>query len=257
MLRTMVERLSRGRAFKRHLPADFGRTPLYVSPDSQLKYLKPGASAFDAELLRVAREELHSGDVVWDIGAYVGVFAFAAASRTQSGDVLAVEPDIWLAGLLRKSANLGQNRGLGVRVLPAAIAAEPGMETFLVAERGRASNALSGPGARGQAGGIREQVLVPTLSLDLLLHSNSAPAFIKIDVEGAEKLVLEGATSMLSAIRPTIYIEVGSGARAAVTMLLKDNNYRLCDGALPKGEERSIETCTFNTLAFPCESDSR
>ncbi|MDG2333933.1 MAG: FkbM family methyltransferase [Myxococcota bacterium] len=253
----MLERLSRGRAFKRRLPAEFGRTPIYVSPDSQLKYLKPGASAFDLELLRVAREELHNGDVVWDIGANVGVFTFAAASRTQSGDVLAVEPDIWLAGLLRKSANLGQNRGLGVRVLPTAIAGEPGMETFLVAERGRASNALSGPGARGEAGGVREQVLVPTLSLDLLLSSNAAPSFIKIDVEGAEKLVLEGATRVLSAVRPTIYIEVGGGARDAVTALLKDNDYRLYDGALAKGEERSIERCTFNTLAFPSENDSR
>ena len=257
MLRTMVERLSRGRAFKRRLPAEFGRTALYVSPDSQLKYLKPGASAFDAELLRVAREELRQGDVVWDIGANVGVFTFAAASRTQSGDVLAVEPDIWLAGLLRKSANLRQNRMLGVRVLPAAIATEHGVETFLVAQRGRASNALSGPGARGEAGGIREQVLVPTLSLDLLLRSNSAPGFVKIDVEGAEELVLEGATRMLSEIRPTIYIEVGSKACDPVTTLLKDSDYRLCDGALPKGENRTIERCTFNTLAFPRETESR
>jgi len=59
MLRTMLERLSRGRSFKRRLPSRFGFTPLYVSPDARLKYLKLGEDAFDAELLRIVDEHIH------------------------------------------------------------------------------------------------------------------------------------------------------------------------------------------------------
>jgi tRNA G37 N-methylase Trm5 len=51
----------------------------------------------------------------------VGVFAFAAAARIGDGKVLAVEADIWLAQLMQKSVLLNRGRGLGIKVLPAAI----------------------------------------------------------------------------------------------------------------------------------------
>jgi FkbM family methyltransferase len=35
------------------------------------------------------------------------------------------------------------------------------------------------------------------------------PDFVKVDVEGAELLVLEGAHEMISQVRPVFYIEVG------------------------------------------------
>src|SRR5437870_11528737 len=115
-LRRCAERLSRGRVLKRRLPAEFGKTPLYVSPDSQLKYLKIGREAFDAELLQVALDEIGPGMVVWDVGANVGVFTFAAASLAESGSVLAIEADIWLTQLIRRSANIKENREFDITI---------------------------------------------------------------------------------------------------------------------------------------------
>lgn len=47
----------------------------------------------DPALMRLAAETVGRGDIVWDIGANLGLFSFAAAvAASPSGRVLAVEP---------------------------------------------------------------------------------------------------------------------------------------------------------------------
>ena len=238
MWRRLAERLGRKRLLKRRLPSEFGGTPLYISPDAQLKYLRFGRSAFDADLLRLASEEIEPNSTIWDIGANVGVFAFAAASRALPGGyVLAVEPDDWLANIIRRSAALPENSRLAVQVLAAAISDKVGTRTLLIAERGRASNALQGAG-RNQMGGVRDRVPVRTFTLDHLLDSYPMPDFLKIDVEGAEYQVLQGASRMLSDARPKIYVEVGSDLSDSVTAKLREHDYVLLDQCPRKAEGR-------------------
>lgn len=254
MLRTIVERLSRGKSMKRRLPSQFGRTPLYVSPDARLRYLKPGKDAFDNELFRIIHEHIREDTVVWDIGANVGLFAFGAASVAKKGSVLAVEADVWLAQLMRKSLQLKENCGLNLQVLPCAIADKNGVATFLIANRGRASNALEVLRGRSQSGGVRETATVPTLTLDTLLDFFSPPSFVKIDVEGAEAMVLRGAARLLSEIRPIIHIEVGREANEEVTFILHKAGYELFDGSIPIHEQKPVSFCAFSTLARSQES---
>ena len=251
MLKEILERLSRNYSFKRRLPSRFNYTPLYVSPDSQLKYLKLGENAFDADLLKIVDWYIDEDSIVWDIGANVGVFTFASASVAKKGYILAIEADIWLAGLLRKSLLLKENCELNIEILPCAIANQDGIAKFLIAQRGRASNSLEITGSRSQAGGIREKITVPTLKLDTLLDFFSPPNFVKIDVEGAEAIVLDGASRLLTEIRPTIYIEVGNKANKEVSSILKQKDYLLFDGSKPIKEQKNIEYCTYNTLAIP------
>ena len=254
MLRRIAERLGRKRVLKRRLPSEFGGTPLYISPDAQLKYLRFGRGAFDADLLRMASEEIEPNSTIWDIGANVGVFAFAAASRAlPGGHVLAVEPDEWLANIIRRSAALPENSRLAVQVLAAAISDKVGTRTLLIAERGRASNALQGVG-RNQMGGVRDRVAVQTFTLDHLLDSYPMPHLVKIDVEGAEYQVLQGASRMLSDVRPKIYVEVGSDLSDSVTARLREHDYVLLDPMSPKSRRTRIVKCAFNTLAIPQES---
>jgi FkbM family methyltransferase len=253
MLRRIAERLGRKRVFRRRLPSEFGGTPLYVSPDAQLKYLRFGRGAFDADLLRVASEEIEPKSTIWDIGANVGVFAFAAASRALPGGyVLAIEPDDWLANIIRRSAALPENSRLAVQVLAAAISDKVGTKTLLIAQRGRASNALQGVG-RNQMGGVRDRVTVQTCTLDHLLESYPMPDFLKVDVEGAEYQVLQGANRMLSEVRPKIYVEVGSELSDSVTAKLREYDYALLDPLSPRSQRTSMVKCAFNTLAVPEE----
>ena len=140
-LRTLMERLSRGRILKRHLPTDFGSVPILVSPDAALSFWK---TRTESDLFDFAREFVEAGSVVWDVGANVGLLSIAAAQRAGvSGKVMAVEADIWLAALLRKSAAMQPSTSAPIQVIPAAVFDSPTIASFNVAKRGRASNFLT------------------------------------------------------------------------------------------------------------------
>jgi FkbM family methyltransferase len=251
-IRTVVERVSRGRTLRRRLPARVGGAVIYATPDAALRWLKPGEEAFDPELLDAAQELVGPGARVWDIGANVGVFGLAAASLAgPSGSVLCVEADAWLASLLERSRDRLDARNAPLDVVQAAISDRAGLATFCIARRGRASNSLEEAGGRVVAGGVRERRVVPTITADDLLASRDAPTVVKIDVEGAEVMVLRGATRVLGEARPVVYIEVGEEHVDEVTEILHGANYDLFDPLEPRESRRPLDACRFNTIAVP------
>lgn len=182
------------------------------------------------------------------------MFTFCAAGLAVNGKVYSIEADIWLADLLQKSLQIRSNRTLNVSVIPCAVANENGIAKFVIAQKGRASNAMQTVGGRGQVGGARQIVHVPTLTLDTLLKRIDAPKFVKIDVEGAEVLVLKGAEMLLKEIRPVIYIEVGKETRNEVSSILLTNRYLLLDGKMVDAElDEPVGSCAYNTIAIPEE----
>ncbi|WP_439533110.1 FkbM family methyltransferase [Polymorphobacter sp.] len=218
MLRTLAERLARGRVLQRRLP---NGTPLLVSPDSQLKYLK---RRFDTDLTELARTMVLPGMAVWDVGANCGVFAFSCSHARQ---VVAVEADPFLANLLLRSVTLN---GSDVDIVAAAVAESSGLATLAIATRGRASNHLLGHG-HSQTGGTRAHLTVPTLTLDTLLDRFGPPDLIKLDVEGLEAATLRGAPRLLKEARPRFYLELGPSVEAECTALLTSARYRLTRAA--------------------------
>jgi FkbM family methyltransferase len=245
MFRSLIERASRNRVLKRHLPAAFGSRAIYVSPDASLQFWKHDLSALAPELFRLADQLVKPGDVVWDVGANVGLFAFAAAARAgNSGSVLAIEPDPWLGALLRRSMAEEAPNAAPVKVLRTAVSDRVGIVEFNVAKRARASNFITGFGGT-QAGGSRRSFPVMAVSLDELGKHLPAPSLIKIDVEGMEHLVLAGAQQVLTH-RPIVISEISQRERVEeVSGLL--NGYRFLDtdlkpitGAFP-----------FNIVALP------
>jgi FkbM family methyltransferase len=248
-IRKTMERLMRGRTFIRALPKRYAPTRLYVSPDSQMKYVLPGERAFDAELLQIVDLWIRPNSVVWDVGANIGVFGFAAASIARHGKIIAIEPDCWLANLMIQSKMIPENSQLQIEILCAAISNSVGVETLQIAMRGRASNSLAIAGGRTNQGGSRCEFSTVTLTLDWMLEYFAPPTFVKIDVEGAEQLVLEGASRLLSEIRPIIYVEVGKTQASSVSEMLQSFCYQLYD-PLDSDLTRPLESCGFNTLAI-------
>jgi FkbM family methyltransferase len=247
LLRSALEQLTHRIVIRRRLPLPFAAARIYVSSEGGLRFLGRGMRQVDPALLRLAAEVVRRGDTVWDIGANLGLFSFAAAvAAGPSGCVLAVEPDTVLAGLLRRSAaaNTGHAR---VEVLPAAVSDEESVARFHVARRNRSTNHLDGFGT-SQAGGVRATQLVPALTLDWLAARFAAPDVIKIDVEQAEAAVLAGGSRVLG-LASTIICEVAARNATAVRDLLDAHGYVLYDGDRPAGERVPVADAPPNTLA--------
>jgi FkbM family methyltransferase len=252
--RTLLERLSRKVVLKRKLPAEFNGGALYVSPSAALRYWRYNLWKVDPTLLRVALHFVRPGHVVWDIGANVGLFSFAAANLVgPSGKVLAIEADTWLVGLLRRSSMMKTNVHLAVDVLPVAVSDSIGVAEFHIAKRGRASNFLAESGGLTQAGGVRETQLVPTVTLDWLLERYAAPDFLKIDVEGVEDKVLRSASGLLSKAKPSILCEVASVHAREVGEYLSRYGYVFYDAEAIQKPPVPLCSPPYNTLAVPKE----
>ena len=251
MVRGIIENLTRDWVIRRRLSADFSSAPIHVSPSAGLRYLFRPMDSVDPHLLELVREFVEPGAVVWDVGANVGLFSFAAASMAgPEGLVVSLEPDAWLVQLLRRSA-LEQPAGSApVKVVPAAVAAENSIRTLCLAARSRASNHLAEFGTT-QTGGEREQQSVVAVSLDWLMESVPAPSVVKIDVEGAELEVLKGASRLFETVRPIVLCEVIPATEAGVTAFFKSHEYQIFDGELATPERRPLAASPWSTLAVP------
>lgn len=247
-LRSAVERASHGVVVRRRLPPPFASARIYVSTEGGLRYLARTMAAVDPTLLRLAAEVVRPGDTVWDVGANLGLFSFAAAvAAGPAGHVLALEPDTDLSGLLRRSA--AANAGdAPVEVLPAAVSDELAVARFHIARRNRATSHLTGFGT-AMAGGVRSTQLVPTVTLDWLAARFPVPDVLKVDVEGAELTVLGGGPQVL-AHSPTVICEVSAQNAAAVADILTGHGYVLYDGNQLPGERVPTTAASFNTLAI-------
>jgi len=252
LLRSVAERLSRRVVLRRRLPPELGRGLLYTTPEAGLRFWRRDLRAVDPLLLAWAAELVRPGDVVWDLGANVGLFSLAAGHRaTATGAVVAVEADDWLTSLLHRSVAAAPPGTAPVTVLTAAVAAQVGIQEFAIAKRSRAGNFLAAVGGSTQAGGVRESRRVLSVTADWLLELLPAPQVVKIDVEGAESACLAGAERLLAEVRPTILCEVTAPNAAAVETILRRHEYHWFDASLPKVERVPCEHAAWNTLAIP------
>ncbi|HKV79217.1 MAG TPA: FkbM family methyltransferase [Candidatus Sulfotelmatobacter sp.] len=241
MLRTLAERLSRNVVLRKRLPRDLGGHFIYVTPESALSFWYPGLERADnGHLMDTVRRFVARDCVVWDIGANVGLFSFAAASK--AGIVLAIEPDPWLAALLNRSASSSTN----VRVLCAAVSDIMDLGNLNIAQRGRSTNFINGFGT-SQTGGVRNRQPVVTVTLDWLAERLPVPDIIKIDVEAGERLVFEGAKGLFNRTKPHLVCEVASVNSSWVTDFLLSLGYSFLDEYM-KPTSHAID----NIVAVPC-----
>jgi FkbM family methyltransferase len=218
---------------KRRLPREFAGAPLFVSPNSALGYWRRDISKVDPFLLSMVRELVGPAMSVWDIGANIGLFSFAAASL--GANVVAVEADLWLANLMHRSALLNK---LPVTVLPAAVSDSQGVSKLYLSDHGKSSNSLSGSGPA--------QTVV-SVTLDWMLNYFPAPQVLKIDVEGLEYAVLTGARKVLQS-RPLIFCEV-TEHHDLIGELLRGAEYEFY--AARSSERHPLHRPSRDTLAVP------
>ncbi|WP_163506994.1 FkbM family methyltransferase [Fodinicola acaciae] len=157
-----------------------------------------------------------SGGVCFDIGAAYGMYTFPLAQLVGgSGQVHSFEPLAGSARLLDAARLLGGGRN--VRLHREAVGREPGRQVITVPTRwglpirGRAflSHGASDTGANDEFSSHRD-VTISVTTVDQVCRTEniSRVDFMKIDVEGAEMAVLEGAAATIESHLPHLLLEV-------------------------------------------------
>jgi FkbM family methyltransferase len=144
---------------------------------------------------------LRPGDVVYDIGAHVGLYTLLSSSRVgPEGHVYAFEPFPRNAGYLRRHIEL--NRLLNCTAVEAAVSDSAGWRHF-------------DPTSHDSAGHLSESglVTVSSLSLDEYVFDSPKgrpPSAIKINAEGSEMEVLIGGRRTIAEFLPRIFLSTHS-----------------------------------------------
>lgn len=169
--------------------------------------------------MRVWRNHLRPGDLFVDGGANIGIYTVFALDL--GAEVIAVEPT---ANAERVREHLRLN-GCTATVVQQALSDATG--TLRITDDLDSFNHLVLDGSHG--------VEVPTTTLDALLGERTA-AGLKLDVEGVERLVLQGASRALAERRirlmqlewtPNAPVNMLGETREPVAELLRQHGYRL------------------------------
>jgi FkbM family methyltransferase len=151
--------------------------------------------AYEPEVWEALRDHVRGNDVVWDVGAHVGVFAIAALGEPGVRCVVCFEPDPRLADVLESNLGLNSDESQLHRV---ALSSSTGRAPFHLA-----------PAANAGLGSLRvnsgsETIEVESRTADELVyeHGVPAPTLLKLDVEDTETDVLLGAQRLLAEMPP-------------------------------------------------------
>lgn len=219
--RRVAERLLRDYRFTARLPVRFGRRRIRLSTGNHLGAIKPGSGRFQGYLLDYVDRFVSADTIVWDVGANMGMFAVPAAHRAKR--VIAFEPEAFNVDLLNRT--LAMNPDLPLDIVPVGLSNVVGLSRFAVAGRGRAASQLEGIGIGTQTGQVRQVTTVMTLTADWALNYYPAPHVVKCDAEGAEVMILEGASKLLTDYRPLLMVEVAVENASACTAIFHAHEY--------------------------------
>lgn len=157
---------------------------------------------FESEDIRIVLNLLPADPVVVDIGANFGIYSVLIAASSKGSQVHSFEPVPHTASLLKSNTD---RNGVSARITinNVAVGSEPG--NLLITTDRYAGNYLLAGGR--YAGNAQE---VPVIRLDDYVAEKGLQRidFIKCDVEGAELLVMKGASQVLARMRPIVMLEI-------------------------------------------------
>jgi FkbM family methyltransferase len=174
---------------------------------------------YEPEVAGLMVNILKSGDVVIDVGANCGFFtALAGTLIGPRGHVMAFEPAA--ACVTRMRANLDRNGLANVSIIDRVATAQSGETRFYLNSDNSGGNALWDPGewpgnAKSRANPMPISVTATTIDAEYKQRDLPIPKLIKVDTEGAEQRVLEGAMNLLEGRKvPFVVVELHEFALA-------------------------------------------
>jgi len=193
-----------------------------------------GRGSYKQERQKAFLANVRPGDVVYDLGANVGLYSLLASVLVGSGGrVFSFEPNPRNLEYLHKHLQL--NGVTNCSVLEAAVSDSDGTASFDLGV-----NPLTGHLTAQSQNTLR----VHTVALDSLIASGRLPPpnVIKCEIEGGEYDALRGASETLARHSPTVLLTThGPEVHEGCCALLTDLHYRLTTlDKLPLSKAREI-----------------
>ncbi|MBT9331594.1 FkbM family methyltransferase [Paracidobacterium acidisoli] len=164
----------------------------------------------EPHVFRWIADNLHPGDVFFDVGAHQGWMSIVAARKTgRAGRVVAFEPSPPSVEFL--SYHKTVNRLSQLDIIPKAVTNrdDAGIPFYLVGDGNAFMNSLFGTDTPEISARGKSVIEIETITLDTFSRqSGLIPHLIKIDAEGAEIWVCEGAKHLLAHNHPALIIAI-------------------------------------------------
>ena len=163
--------------------------------------------------------------VVWDIGANIGVHTTAFSKHSTFVCSWEANPQNFKLLRMNTQGKLAPN----VKVHNVAIS-NGKKNTIQIQDFDQSKSSNKGELSIVEKGGVE----ISARSIDSYMMNYPLPSLIKIDVEGHELEVLQGALVMLKTVKPILYFETADkGSYAEHIKFLKDLDYRMWWFACP------------------------
>ncbi len=215
---------------------------LYLDDWIPFRVFITGAYDFEALVETHMLQQIKKGMQILDIGANIGYYTIQFSSRVGNmGQVHAFEPIEYNHKLLSQNVELNSLTNVVCNRL--ALSSKAGQQKIFF---NASDNTGMSSFAQLSSQATAEVVTVTTVDQYLQSRAITAVDLIKIDVEGAELLVLQGAEQTLSQQNgPLLYIEINSYTLAeqnvtpiAIIEFLETFDYVSCkitpDGVIPE-----------------------
>ena len=196
--------------------------------------------AYEEEVWEALSRIASRNEVLWDVGAHIGIFSIRALLDTRFAEVHCFEPNPAIAEILE--ANLALNGGAYCCHQLALNDVMENRPLFL------------GPGANTGLTTLEKDldngtVTVECLTVDEIIARNVAPppTLMKIDVEGSEGRILYGAQNLLEIDPPNAIVfetacdSTGRICDSQLSALLKENAFEINHLERVSGELQSRE----------------
>ena len=206
---------------------------MYPKGDWQEKMLE---ESYDKELFDAIRKYNLEGKTIYDIGSHIGYHSIFFSKLVGSkGSVLAFEPNPFNAKRIQE--NIDKNQIANIKVYNLALSSENSETEFLFSDNIESGTSSGGfieesdtlyekTGYETDIGFQRMKVLTKKIDDLEEIRNGKKVDVMKIDVEGAESLVLDGAMDTIKSQKPVILIEIHSISNMYCFLdMLKKINY--------------------------------
>jgi len=211
-------------------------TELFVDVQNEA-FAEMIAGTYDIFIWQYLANRSIEGEYIIDIGAHVGYHAVSMLRYVKNARrVLAYEPNLFNAERLQMNIDRNSNLTEIVSVRKFALSDKQGAAQFRFSDNidnatssGSHLTAINPPQSNSvyERHNFREFVVqTNTLDAEIEKELPNSIGLIKIDVEGAEHLVLRGAMNTISRFKPTLIIEVHSvECMLEVSKIMNSLNY--------------------------------